>query len=222
MTSSVLSPRWVRYCGLCWLMLSRLFDRGGCSLGTYSPPIRKFLPLLSKVGCSGSGTTDDGCKVSSLRLLQFNVLADGLAGLREDLGMFSRVGREHLCWEYRKHRLLHEIQQYNPDIITLQEVDHYYDFFLPELLKMGYVGYFAPKPTSACLEVSSNGDGCALFVKSKKLRVVSCETKTLALSKAELTDTGELQEDEKSIRAQNQVGLIAVCELVLDDSCTPT
>ncbi len=87
---------------------------------------------------------------------------------------------------------------------------------------MGYVGYFAPKPTSACLEVSSNGDGCALFVKSKKLRVVSCETKTLALSKAELTDSGELQEDEKSIRAQNQVGLIAVCELVLDDSCTPT
>ena len=132
-----------------------------------------------------------------------------------------RVGREHLCWEYRKHRLLHEIQQYNPDIITLQEVDHYYDFFLPELLKMGYVGYFAPKPTSACLEVSSNGDGCALFVKSKKLRVVSCETKILALSKAELTDSGELQEDEKSIRAQNQVGLIAVCELVLDDSCTP-
>lgn len=221
MTSSLLSHRWMRYCGLCWLLLSSLLARGVHSLETYSPPIRKFLPL-SKVGCSGSGT-DEGCKVSSLRLLQFNVLADGLAGLREDLGMFSRVGREHLCWEYRKHRLLHEIQQYDPDIITLQEVDHYYDFFLPELLQRGYVGYFAPKPTSACLEVSYNSDGCALFVKSKKLRVVSCETKTLALSKAELSDSGELQEDEKSIRAQNQVGLIAVCELVplTDDSLAP-
>lgn len=223
----LLFPRRVRYCGLCWLLLlSCLFARGVCSPETtHSPPIRKFLPLLSKVGCAGSGAVE-GCRVSSLRLLQFNVLADGLAGLREDLGMFSRVGREHLCWEYRKHRLLHEIQQYDPDIITLQEVDHYYDFFLPELLKRGYVGYFAPKPTSACLEVSSNGDGCALFVKSKKLRVVSCETKTLALSKAELTDSGELQEDEKSIRAQNQVGLIAVCELVPtaaddDDPCAP-
>lgn len=44
------------------------------------------------------------------------------------------------------------------------------------------LGYFAPKPTSACLQYSSNEDGCALFVKRKKLRVMSCETKTLALS----------------------------------------
>lgn len=98
----------------------------------------------------------------------------------------------------------------------------------------GYVGYYAPKPTSACLEVNECADGCALFVKSSKLRVVSCESKTLALSigaitfsqisalnthalqpcPAELSDCGELQEDDKNIMAQNQVALIAVCELV--------
>ena len=82
---------------------------------------------------------------------------------------------------------------------------------------MGYVGHFAPKPTSACLDVSDNGDGCALFIKRSKLRILSCESKTLALSIAGLTDSGELLEDDKSIMAQNQVALIAVCELVDGD-----
>jgi len=99
-----------------WWLLCRLYCSGVYSLEAYQPPIRKFLPLSKEN--SGSGT--EGCKVSLLRLLQFNVLADGLAGLIEDLGMFSRIDREHLCWDYRKHRLLHEIQQYDPDIMTLQ------------------------------------------------------------------------------------------------------
>ena len=43
--------------------------------------------------------------------------------------------------------------QYQPDVITMQENDHYYDFFLPELAALGYDGFFAPKPASACLEV---------------------------------------------------------------------
>ena len=65
-----------------------------------------------------------------------------LAGLNPDQGHFSRIKSEHLQWEYRKHLLLHEITQYDPDIITLQEVDHYYDFFLPELNDRGEVPHY--------------------------------------------------------------------------------
>lgn len=67
-----------------------------------------------------------------------------------------------------------------PDVCR-QEVDHYYDFFLPELSKLGYTGYFAPKPSSSSLEVPLSADGCALFIKQDKLRVISCEAKALAL-----------------------------------------
>lgn len=149
-----------------------------------------------------------------LRIQQFNALADGLSALQSNLGMFSRANKDFLDWSVRKNQLLRELTHYDADIITLQECDHYYDFFLPELSQRGYVGYFAPKPTSACLEVSSNSDGCALFVKGTSLRVRSVETQTLALSVAELGDGGEVLEDDKSIKAQNQVAIIAICEIV--------
>ena len=173
------------------------------------PATRRFLTLPAADLETSSSTLNP----LILRVLQFNALADGLSGLRPDLGRFNRASKEILCWEHRKSRILHEITQYEPDIITMQEVDHYYDFFLPELSVRGYTGFFAPKPTSACLEVSENEDGCAMFVKRSKLRVISCESKTLALSIAGLNTDGELVEDDKSIKAQSQVGLIAVCEI---------
>ena len=104
--------------------------------------------------------------------------------------------------------------QYQPDIITMQEVDHYDDFFLPELRRFGLVGMFAPKPLSSCLVVSNSSDGCAIFVNEEKFRVVSTESITLALTKAELRDGGELNEEDIYIRAQNQVALIAVVEFL--------
>ncbi|KAJ1439779.1 Endonuclease/exonuclease/phosphatase [Ochromonadaceae sp. CCMP2298] len=183
---------------------------GGCT-GLWAGAPRKFLQLPRSPNAPSS---EDAVGTAMLRVLQYNVLADGLAGLRDDGGGFSRATKGQLNWETRKHKLLSEITRYSPDVITLQEVDHYYDFFLPELRQRGYVGIFGPKPTSACLEVSDSSDGCAMFINSKRLRVLSCETQTLALSKAELTDSGELQEDEKNIRAQNQVALIAVCVLI--------
>jgi nocturnin len=109
-------------------------------------------------------------------VLQFNTLADGLAGLRQDLGNFSRVKKEYLDWSYRRDKLLQEVVQYEPDIITLQEVDHYYDFFLPELSSRGYIGFFAQKPTSGCLEVSGNNDGCASFSIRIQFELRDCRT----------------------------------------------
>ena len=187
-----------------------------------NPTARRFLPLpgsyaLKKDGrAAPTATNTAGTSTSNvvLRVLQFNVLADGLSGLRPDLGGFNRVTGEVLRWDRRKEQLIHEISQYAPDIVTLQEVDHYYDFFLPEMTRRGYTGFFARKPTSACLQYSSScADGCAMFVKKSRLRVISCEAKTLALSIAGQDENGELIEDDASIQMQNQVGLIALCEV---------
>ena len=145
------------------------------------PPERKFvqLPMLDNFEQTELCTATSFGK---LRVLQFNMLADGLSGLRQDLGAFSRVTADDMNWDKRGKLLLHEILQYDPDIITLQECDHYYDCFLPELNARGYDGMFAPKPASACLEVSDNSDGCAIFVRRSKMYITSFEVSLCILT----------------------------------------
>lgn len=72
-----------------------------------------------------------------------------------------------LNWAERKYLILEEILTYRPDILCLQEVDHYYDTFQPILASLGYHSTFLPKPWSPCLDVASNNgpDGCALFYR---------------------------------------------------------
>ena len=190
-------------------LISLLLYRGAVrGTAIQSSTKRRFIQLPG-----ASGLSSQAEEPLILRIQQYNVLADGLSALRPDLGGFSRATPEMLNWDNRKHRLLDEIKKYDADIITLQEVDHYYDFFLPEMNKLGYIGHFAPKPTSACLDVSGNNDGCAMFIRRSRMRVISCETTTLALSVANL-EGGEIIEDEESLKLQNQVGLIAVCEFI--------
>jgi len=52
-----------------------------------------------------------------------------------------------------------------PDVITMQEVDHYQDWFRPVLEGLGYSGCFVAKPNSPCRQSlnPSLEDGCALF-----------------------------------------------------------
>lgn len=71
---------------------------------------------------------------------------------------------------------------------------------------------------SACLEVSSRSDGCALFVRSSKLKILSVETITYALT-SKLITSCPIQPRSYiptllGIRPQNQVAIIAVCEVV--------
>lgn len=70
-------------------------------------------------------------------------------------------------WEVRKLQLLAEIVRSNAEVITLQECDHFHDFFLPALQKMGYDGIFCPKANSACLYTGWYPDGVAVFWKTR-------------------------------------------------------
>ena len=99
-------------------------------------------------------------------ILQFNILADHLSDA------FPLVDKDCLKWENRKTLILEHILQKSPDIICLEEVDHFTDWFQPELAKFGYTGYFITKKV----------DGCALFFKHDKFRAGSGGIRLIKLS----------------------------------------
>lgn len=93
----------------------------------------------------------------------FEALGEGKDG-------FIRCPLEALNWKERKYLILEEILTYRPDILCLQEVDHYYDTFQPIMSSLGYHGSFLAKPWSPCLDVEQNNgpDGCALFYRRSR------------------------------------------------------
>ena len=66
-----------------------------------------------------------------LRILSFNVLADGLA----QTGNFTYPAPSVLTWKIRFPLLMTEIRQVSPDIICLAECNHYEDCWLSALEK---------------------------------------------------------------------------------------
>lgn len=155
-------------------------------------------------------------EIKTLRILQWNILADGLCGLRSDNGGFSLCNPEKLQWEIRKPLILTEILQYDPDIITLQEVDHYYDDLLIFFLQYGYSSIFATKPNSPCLLENNDyitilnekeniyplRDGCCIFIKKSKLQCLSSEVITYT------------SEDNINAQIWNQIGIISLYEII--------
>ena len=79
------------------------------ALNSNFPPTREFVTIESQ-------KQSETEVISNLRILQFNMLADGLSGLRSDLGAFSRAKSEYVNWNDRKAKLLYEILQYDPDV----------------------------------------------------------------------------------------------------------
>ncbi|KAJ0002716.1 hypothetical protein NQD34_007865 [Periophthalmus magnuspinnatus] len=122
------------------------------------------------------GTRDHG---PPIRIMQWNILAQALG---EGKDGFIRCPLEALQWQERKYLILEEILTYSPDIVCLQEVDHYYDTLGPIMSGLGYQGSFLAKPWSPCLDVEKNNgpDGCALFFRSSRFSL--CSTAHLRLS----------------------------------------
>jgi hypothetical protein len=74
------------------------------------PKLRQILSINDPIGAG---------PITQLRVLEFNILADGLAGLDDYFGDLSRIkSPQVLDWDTRKKLILHEILQYAPDIST--------------------------------------------------------------------------------------------------------
>ena len=106
-----------------------------------------------------------------------------LAALSQGKDNFIKCPKESLVWGNRKYAIIEEILTYDPDVVCLQEVDHYEDFFLPVLSQVGYSGAFNPKPDSPCLDcIDNNGpDGCAVLYKTERFKLVKSELPNLVV-----------------------------------------
>eukprot|EP00804_Cyclotella_cryptica_P003746 CCRYP_008916-RA/>CCRYP_008916-RA protein AED:0.11 eAED:0.11 QI:801/1/1/1/0.83/0.71/7/48/561 len=108
---------------------------------------------------------DDGA--SNLRVVTYNILADQNASRdvekqNESERIYSHCELKHII-KWRRHALIvHELLDYQPDIICLQEVDAdvFRDLLHPVMNVMGYQGYYSQKGVGVGDGVR---EGCALF-----------------------------------------------------------
>lgn len=105
---------------------------------------------------------------------------------------FIKCPKSALKWSDRGPLLLQEMLRANPDIMCLEEVDHYQDFFRPELSRHGYESTFFPKRYSPCLLFPNNSgpDGCALFYRSARFELV--KKKDLILKNTEGGESNQI------------------------------
>lgn len=139
-------------------------------------------PLLQPTWTKGGSSTKGSKTVASYVVMQFNVLADGPAQ-----GQFSRfkgARNSSLSFPERFDRSLRVIRQVNPDVIFLQELNHYHDFWSKKLASH-YIGVFMPKYDASYPDdfkappdffAGQPTDGCALFVKKGRLRILKHKT----------------------------------------------
>lgn len=115
----------------------------------------------------------------SIRVFQWNILSQALGKENDN---FTRCPNEALDWNHRKYLIIEEIIEYCPDIICLQEVDHF-NFLSHVLGTQGYTGMFFPKPDSPCFYIYGNNgpDGCAIFFKTDKFELLKAETRILEI-----------------------------------------
>lgn len=145
-----------------------------------------------------------------IRIMQWNILAQALG---EGTDGFVRCPMEALNWSERKYLILEEILTYRPDVLCLQEVDHYFDTFQPLLSSLGYQSSFCPKPSSPCLDVHNNNgpDGCALFYNRQRFQLL--HTSHLRLSAMMLKTNQVAIAATLRCRLTGQVFCVAVTHL---------
>lgn len=115
----------------------------------------------------------------SIRVLQWNILSQALGVMHDN---FAKCPPEALDWSSRRYKIISEIVKYTPDVICLQEVDHF-NFLKNALGSQGYNGVFFPKPDSPCYYINDNNgpDGCAIFFKKEKFDHLQTETRVLEI-----------------------------------------
>ncbi|XP_046735078.1 nocturnin isoform X2 [Diprion similis] len=114
---------------------------------------------------------------NKIRVFQWNVLSQSLGTTNDS---FVCCPEDALEWGNRRYQIVQEILEYAPDVICLQEVDHF-NFLKTCLETQGYTGTFFPKPDSPCLYLDGNNgpDGCALFYRRDKFDFVKSDTRVL-------------------------------------------
>jgi nocturnin len=135
-----------------------LLARCSAQLSGLPPPFKRRLR-----------TTGKG-QAARVRLLQWNQLSQTLGSQNDGFLLCPPVA---LDWSCRRWRLLEELVRHSPDILCLQEVDHF-PLLERALASLGYSGHFVPKPDSPCIYLPNNSgpDGCSVFYRAEQWQVV--------------------------------------------------
>jgi len=141
-----------------------------------------------------------------ITIVQYNVLAE----------VYCTASRYNYCpewalkWDYRKWNIIHEIAEYKPDIICLQEVDKF-EFFDEELQSRGYRGAFRKRPNGMA-------DGVALFYKIERFKLLDAHS--VDYNKIQTVDNSNFS---GQIRYQkNNVALFTLLETIVGVNEKPT
>ncbi|XP_018579582.1 nocturnin isoform X2 [Anoplophora glabripennis] len=153
-------------------MVKRAFRKAKDTQPNYGLKFRK-LNTVTK-GCSEYISSP-----YNLRVLQWNILSQALGQMNDN---FAKCPDEALEWNSRRYLIVEELVEYCPDIICLQEVDHF-NFLSHILDTQGYTGMFFPKPDSPCFYIHGNNgpDGCAIFYRKDKFDLLKAETRILEI-----------------------------------------
>ncbi|XP_068565166.1 protein angel homolog 2 isoform X2 [Cebidichthys violaceus] len=99
-------------------------------------------------------------------VMSYNILSQEL--LQDNVYLYRHCRPGVLPWDHRLPTLLAEIQQYNADVLCLQEVqeDHYENQIKPALQDLGYQCEYKKR-------TGSKPDGCAVVFKTSRLSLLS-------------------------------------------------
>lgn len=113
--------------------------------------------------------------------------------------------------------IVEEILRSGADIVCLEEVDHYGDYFKPTLAQHGFEGFFLPKVGSPCLEFPGNNgpDGCAMFYRSEQFELL--RKKDIVLRNVEGGDSHQvaLLAEFRRKRAGGESSDLPLCSVVV-------
>ncbi|XP_026080786.1 CCR4-NOT transcription complex subunit 6-like isoform X2 [Carassius auratus] len=148
-------------------LLNYLLDNLAGAIKRKPPPSRSWIVLQEP---------ERTRPTTLLTVMCYNVLCDKYATRQ----LYGYCPTWALNWSYRKKSIMQEILSCNADIISLQEVEteQYYNYFLLELTKRGYDGFFSPKSRARTMSESDRKhvDGCAIFYKIEKFSMVQKHT----------------------------------------------
>lgn len=102
------------------------------------------------------------------KVFSFNILANNSCTTRA----YGYAPAETLSWDYRKEKILQEIEAQDADFVCLQEIEKeaFEDYFCAKLAYSGYKGVFWSRSRAKTMSEKDKKtvDGCATFYKSSK------------------------------------------------------
>jgi mRNA deadenylase 3'-5' endonuclease subunit Ccr4 len=104
----------------------------------------KFLKLIHDSSIINRFNETSGSPIK-LTIMTYNTLAQTLMNRRES---FHYVSKQAGRWKNRRQLLMEEIKDVNADVICMQEVDFFEDYWKEEFEKLGYKSVHQPKTTS--------------------------------------------------------------------------